>query len=123
MSEVGAAEEGGGGGASDGSEEGGGGGPGTAGTLPHARGAGGLARQGTVLDLTVPRVRRALRRGRLVVWTNCNEPCRLRVRGHIRATVAGLHRGARIRFTQKRLAPAGPQRLRIALTGGKRSRR
>ncbi len=74
---------------------------------------GGIAGENAVLDLTVPKIRRALRGGRLIVRTHCDEPCRLTVRGRIRATAAGHHRVARIRLTQKRAFPAGPQRLRI----------
>jgi hypothetical protein len=76
-------------------------------------GNGGVAGETAVLDLTVPQVRRALRAGHLIVRTHCDESCRLTVRGRIRATAAGHHRVARIRLTQKRVSPAGAQRLRI----------
>jgi len=97
-------------------EEGGGGSPGGGagtGTSPDP-GAGAGGRR-AVLNLTVPRIRRAPRHGRLVAWANCDEPCRLAVRGRIRATAGGRHRIARVRFTQKRFAAAGPQRLRIPI--------
>jgi hypothetical protein len=83
-------------------------------------GEGGVAGQKAILDLTVPKVRRALRRGRLVVWTRCDRACRVTVRGRLRATAAGRHRTARIRFTQARLAAPGPQRLRIPIPRGLR---
>jgi hypothetical protein len=98
-----------------GAEEGGGGLPGGGagtGTSPGPDSAGGRR---AALSLTVPRFRRALRRGRLVVWANCDEPCRLSVRGRVRATTGGRHRSARVRFTQKRFVAAGPQRLRIPI--------
>lgn len=76
-------------------------------------GNGGVAGERAVLDLTVPKIRRALRAGRLIVRTHCDESCRLTVRGRIRASAGGHHRGARIRLTQKRLVAPGPQRLRI----------
>jgi hypothetical protein len=78
-------------------------------------GAGGVAGRSAALELTVPKVRRALRSGRLVIWTDCDEACRLSVTGRLRATAAGHHRDARIRFAEKRLAAAGPQRLRIPI--------
>jgi len=74
-----------------------------------------VAGQRAVLELTVPKVRRALRAGRLVAWTNCDEACRLTVSGRLRAAAAGHHRGAHIRFTQQRFAAPGPQRLRIPI--------
>jgi hypothetical protein len=119
--ESGGGEEGGGGGGGEkpggggnpgGGSPGGGGGPSDDGSTDNG-GAGGVAGQDAALDLTVPMVQRALRRGRLVVWTNCDETCRVTVRGRLRATAHGRHRGARIRLTQKAFAPPGPQRLRI----------
>jgi hypothetical protein len=81
-------------------------------------GSGGKAAEDAVLRLTVPRIRRALRRDRLIVWTNCDESCRLYVRGRMRATSTegpdrGHHRGARIRFSTKSVATPGPRQLRI----------
>ena len=112
--EGGGEESGGGGGAQ-------GGGPGSSPATPSpAGGNGGVAGQSAVLDLTVPKVRRTLRGGRLVVWTRCDQTCRLTVRGRLRASADGRHRGARIRFTQKRLVPAGTQRLRIPVPRGLR---
>jgi len=93
--------------------EGGGGSPGGAST--GNGGAGDVAGQRAVLELTVPKVRSALRAGRLVAWTHCDEACRLTVSGRLRASAAGHHRGARIRFTQKRFAAPGRQRLRIPI--------
>jgi hypothetical protein len=116
--EGGGKEPGGGeGGKGPGGGDGAGGSPGggSGGGSTGNGGAGGGAGQRGVLELTVPKVRRALRAGRLVVWTRCDEACRLTVRGRLRASAAGHHRGARIRFAQKRLAAAGPQRLRIPI--------
>jgi hypothetical protein len=75
----------------------------------------GASGEDPVLDLTVSKVGLAKRRGRLVAWTRCNRPCRLIVRGRLRAAAAGHHRGARIRFSQRRAAPAGAERLRIPI--------
>jgi hypothetical protein len=118
------AEEAGAGGAGNeegGGSGGGGAGPAGAGGQTGNGGAGGVQSQRAVLELTVPKVRRALRSGRLVVWTNCGETCRLSVAGRLRGSAGGHHRGARIRFAQRRLAPAGPQRLRIPIPRGLRS--
>lgn len=90
----------------DGANSGGGGGQG---------GSGGASGETPVLDLTVPKVGLVMRRGRLVAWTRCNRSCRLTVRGRLRGTAAGHHRGARIRFAQKRAVAAGTQRLRIPI--------
>jgi hypothetical protein len=82
---------------------------------PPGGGVAGQRGETPIFDLVVPKVRRALRGGRLVVWTNCDMTCRLYVRGRIRATVAGHHRGARVRFARKRFVAAGPQKLRIPI--------
>lgn len=110
------------GGEAPGTSPGTGGGAGQGGTGKGGDGAGGgnpseggVAGQDGVLDLTVSKVRRALRRGRLVVWTRCDRACRVTVRGRVRAIAAGHHRTARIRFTQKHFAAVGRQRLRIPL--------
>jgi hypothetical protein len=66
-------------------------------------------------DLNVPRIRLALRGDHLVAWTNCNRSCRLDVRGRLRASGGGAHRGARIHFAKKRVYAAGAQRLRIPI--------
>jgi hypothetical protein len=92
---------------------GGGNGGGGAGGRQGGGAAGGVAGRQVGLDLTVPKIRRALRSGRLVVWTRCDAACRLTVHGRLRAGAGGHHRGARVSFTQKGLAAAGPQRLRI----------
>lgn len=76
---------------------------------------GGMAGQQAVLELTVPKVRGALHPRRLLAWARCDEPCRLRVGGRLRATAAGHHRGARLRFVQKRVSPGRAQRLRIPI--------
>jgi hypothetical protein len=101
-----------GGGGGQGGTGGGSGGSGNGGQGGNP-GEGGVAGQNAILNLTVPKVQRALRGGRIVVWTRCDRTCRLSVRGRLRATAAGHHRGARIRFAQKRLAAPGRQRLRI----------
>ena len=75
----------------------------------------GVAGETAALHLTVSKVREALRHGRLVVWTHCNTSCRLTVRGRLRATADGHHRGATIRFAQKRISAAEAQRLRIPI--------
>ena len=68
----------------------------------------------THLELSVPKLRHALRRNRLFVWTACNEACRVSVSGRLRAAAAaGHHRGARIHFTDKHLLPPGRHRLRV----------
>jgi len=61
----------------------------------------------------VPKVWRALRAGHLIVRAHCDKACRLIVRGRIRASATGHHRVAPVRLTQKRVFPAGAQRLRI----------
>jgi hypothetical protein len=103
------------GGGEEGSGGSGSGGGGSPGDSAGNGGAGAVAGQRAVLNLTVPKVRRALRSGGLIVWTRCDEACRLTVRGRLRASAGWHHRGARIRFAQKRPAVAGPQRLRIPI--------
>jgi hypothetical protein len=89
---------------------GGGGSPGGAPT-----GEGGVASRHETLDLTVANVDRMLRSDRFVVWTRCDETCRLTVRGRLRASADGHHRGARVRFTENHLAAPGAQRLRVPI--------
>jgi hypothetical protein len=114
-----AGEAGGGGGGGGGESGGGNGGGGGTGGGSTGTGNPSPPDEGTpvprVLDLIVPKVKRAIRGGRLVVWTNCDMTCRLTVRGRLRATVAGNHRGARIRFTRKTFVAPGPHRLRIPI--------
>ncbi|HSS34190.1 MAG TPA: hypothetical protein VLL27_13000 [Solirubrobacterales bacterium] len=88
--------------------------------VPAAGGSGGQQSGGgeTVtrnqpFDLTVPRIRRAIRGGRLVARTDCSETCRLYVRGRVRATGVGTHRGAKIHVVKSRFYAAGARRLRI----------
>jgi hypothetical protein len=78
-------------------------------------GEGGVASRHEALDLTVANVDRMLRSDRLVVWTRCDETCRLTVRGRLRASADGHHRGTRISFTEKHLAAPGAQRMRIPI--------
>ncbi|HEY2055263.1 MAG TPA: hypothetical protein VGH14_15125 [Solirubrobacterales bacterium] len=80
----------------------------------------GVPSQPALLALTVPRVRRALRSGRLIVWTNCDETCRLTVRGRILASAGGNHRSAKVRLAMKRFGAPGVQQLRIPIPRGLR---
>jgi hypothetical protein len=82
-------------------------------SVPPPSGGGEVIPAPEALDLTVPKIGAVLRRGRLVIWTNCNQSCRLTIRGRLRVRVGGAHRGARVRFTKEHLYAAGPQRLRI----------
>jgi hypothetical protein len=105
----------------EGEEESGGGGGGGGTTpvtpgIPPSGGGGGVAGQREetpIFNLLVPRARRMIRGGTLVVWTNCNDSCRLQVRGRIRASAGNRHRGAKVRYARRRYMPAGAQRLRI----------
>lgn len=82
---------------------------------------GGVSSAAAHLDLTVPKVKSRLRRGRLVVWTHCDETCRVTVRGRISAANGlGRHRVAKIRFTAKNYYAAGGKRLRIRIPHGMR---
>jgi hypothetical protein len=90
-------------------------GGGTPAIPPGGGGVAGNRNESPLLDLVVPKVKRMLRGPRIVVWTNCDMTCRLSVRGRIRASVAGHHRGARIRFAKKRWYAPGPQKLRVPI--------
>jgi hypothetical protein len=82
---------------------------------------GGVSPASAKLDLTVPKVKSRLRRGRLVVWTHCDETCRVTVRGRISASNGlGRRRVAKIRFTAKNFYAAGGKRLRIRIPRGMR---
>ena len=82
---------------------------------------GGVSPAVAKLDLTVPKVKSSLRRGRLVVWTHCDETCRVTVRGRISASNGlGRRRVAKIRFTAKSFHAAGGQRLRLRIPRGLR---
>lgn len=94
-----------------------GGGP-SAGRTGGGASSGGSTSQGptgnpTHLALTVPKVLHALRGGRLLAWTDCNEACRVSVSGRLRAAAAGHHRGTSVHFTVKRLQSPGRHGLRI----------
>lgn len=65
------------------------------------------------LELVVTRAARALRGGRLVVWAGCDSACAIVVRGRLRASAGGHHRGARARFGRSGSYRAGTQKLRI----------
>jgi hypothetical protein len=83
----------------------------------QSEGNGGVRGEGALLDLTVPRIKGSVSRGRLTVWTNCTMSCRLRVRGRLRATSAttGTRRVARVRWTLKAAYPPGPHRVRLRI--------
>jgi hypothetical protein len=83
----------------------------------QAEGNGGVRGQVALLDLTVPRIKGSVRRGRLTAWTNCTMPCRLQVRGRLRATSVtnGTRRVARVRWTSKAVYPPGPHRVRLRI--------
>jgi hypothetical protein len=84
-------------------------------------GAGEITSGKELFDLTVPRIRRALRGGRLVARTDCSQTCRLYVRGRVRAKgAAGTHRGARIHFARSRFYAPGARRLRVPIPRGLR---
>jgi hypothetical protein len=88
---------------------------------PGGAPGGGVSPASAKLDLTVPKVRSHLRRGRLVVWTHCDETCRVTVRGRISASNGlGRRRVAKIRFTAKNFYAAGGKRLRIRIPNGMR---
>jgi hypothetical protein len=83
----------------------------------QSEGNGGERGDGALLDLTVPRIKASVRRGRLIAWTNCTMSCRLRVRGRLRATSAttGARRVAKVGWTSKAAYPPGPHRVRIRI--------
>lgn len=120
------AGEGEGGGEEPGPKEetpgGGGGNPGGPTYTPGGTGpGGGVSPAVAKLDLTVPKVKSRLRRGRLVVWTHCDETCRVTVRGRISASNGlGRHRVAKIRFTAKSFYAVGGKRLRLRIPHGMR---
>jgi hypothetical protein len=99
---------GGGGGA----PSGGGGAPAGGGGAPGgSEGNGGL----DLLKLTVPKIQPVLRGGHILTWAICDRTCRIYVRGRIRASGRGRHRGAKIHFSRTRSYGPGGQRVRIPL--------
>jgi hypothetical protein len=72
-------------------------------------GNGGL----DLLKLTVPKIQPVLRAGHVLTWAICDQTCRIYVRGHIRATGHGRHRGAKVHFSKTRFYGPGGQRVRI----------
>jgi hypothetical protein len=72
-------------------------------------GNGGL----DLLKLTVPKIQPILRAGHVLTWTICDQTCRIYVRGRIRASGRGRHRGAKIHFAKTRFYGPGGQRVRI----------
>jgi hypothetical protein len=106
---------------------GGGGGSGTGapedrGTGPGgAQGGAGVANVGAALDLTVPRIVQTLTGGGLVTYIDCDAPCRIVVRGTLRASAQGHHRTAKIRFSLKRPYTAGARKMRIPIPRGMRN--
>jgi hypothetical protein len=88
---------------------GGGGAPG--GGHSGSEGNGGIE----FLRLTVPKIQPRLRGGHILGWAICDQTCRIFVRGRIRASGAGEHRGARIHFSRTRSYAPGGQRVRIPI--------
>lgn len=83
-----------------------------------ARGESGVATDGLVLAVT--KVARAVRGGRIVARAHCDAACAITVRGRLRASAAGRHRGAKVRFGSPARYRAGEQRLRIRVPAGLR---
>jgi hypothetical protein len=90
--------------------------------LPNSRGDGGQGNggvhgEGAPFKLTVPKIKGSVRRGRLTAWTNCTLPCRLQVRGRLRAMSAttGTRRVAKVRWTSKATYAAGAHRVRLRI--------
>jgi hypothetical protein len=83
----------------------------------QSEGNGGVRGEVALLKLTVPRIKGSVRRGRITAWTNCTMPCRLQVRGRLRATSAttGTRRVAKVRWTSKAAYPAGAHRVRLRI--------
>ena len=83
----------------------------------QSEGNGGVRGEVAMLDLTVPKIKASLRRGRLTAWTNCSMACRLSVRGRMRARSAttGTRRVARVRWTSKAVYAPGPHRVRLRI--------
>jgi spore coat-associated protein N len=83
--------------------------------------AGAVAGVGAGLDLTVPRISRALSRGGAVLtYVDCDASCRILVRGKLRASAHGHHRTAKIRFSLRRPYAPGSKRMRIPIPRGMR---
>jgi hypothetical protein len=80
-------------------------------------GNAGVRGEGALLDLTVRKIKGSAHRGRLTAWTDCTMPCRLRVRGRLRAMSAttGARRVAKVRWTSKGVYPPGPHRVRLRI--------
>jgi hypothetical protein len=110
-----AGEEAGGGGAPPAEENRAAGTPSSGGG--QSEGDGGVRGEGALLDLTVPKIKGSVRRGRLTAWTNCSMPCRLQVRGRLvaRSTTTGTRRVARVRWTSKATYAPGPRRVRLRI--------
>lgn len=83
----------------------------------ESEGNGGVRGEVALLNLTVPRIKGSVRRGRLTAWTNCTMPCRLQVRGRLRATSAttGTRRVARVRWASTAVYAPGPHRVRLRI--------
>ncbi|HJZ37335.1 MAG TPA: hypothetical protein VJ204_13780 [Solirubrobacterales bacterium] len=81
------------------------------------QGNGGVHGEGAPLKLTVPKIKGSVRRGRITAWTNCTMPCRLQVRGRLRAMSAttGTRRVAKVRWTSKGTYAAGAHRVRLRI--------
>ncbi len=74
---------------------------------------GGEAAGVGALGLTVSRILARLSSGVLVAYVDCDSPCRIEVRGKLRAVAHGHHRAARIRLSRKRIYASGKKRMRI----------
>jgi hypothetical protein len=90
---------------------------GGAGTPAGGKPSGGGEANGAVdlLTLTVPKIQPRVRGGHILSWAICDQTCRIFVRGRIRATGAGTHRGAKIHFSRTRFYAPGGQRVRIPI--------
>jgi hypothetical protein len=64
------------------------------------------------LELEVTRASRKLHGGKLVVWAGCDAPCAILVKGRLKATAGGKHRGAKVTIRSS-VYRAGTQKLKI----------
>jgi hypothetical protein len=94
-----------------------GGGEGSGGGGQQSEGNGGVRGEIALLNLTVPKIKGSVRRGRLTAWTNCTMSCRLQVRGRLRAVSAatGTRRVAKVRWTSQAVYAPGPHRVRLRI--------
>ena len=64
------------------------------------------------LDLAVTKASRKLHGGKLVIWAGCDAPCAILVKGRLKASAGGKHRGAKVTVRSTRYR-AGTQKLKI----------